>query len=154
MNTEASTRYEISATAKINKGVIAHEATLAGDAQNIYILDKDTQQITFTLPLSQVKKAYAQLGQLYIKYGFGKMITVNFVTLDAGNIATTVVNSTVSSTYHAAQAQEVQGDVQKWLDYFSKHDIKAKQTLSPTKFIIIVIIVSIILFAYRLFGSN
>lgn len=147
-------QYELTSTAKITNGLVPHEAVLAADAQHIYILNKDSQEATFTLPYTDVKKAYAQLGQLYIKYGFGKMIVVDFITLDAGNIATTVASSTASTAYHAAQAQEAQGDIQKWLDLFSKHGIAAKQTLSPKKFIIIAAIAAAILLVYRLFGAQ
>lgn len=154
MSTNSSHTYTLTSPAKISRNLFSHQAVLAADDNGVYILDKDTGEVTFTLEYSKITKAYAQLGQLYIKYGFGKVVSVNFVAVDGGNVATTAVNSAASSLYHAKQAEDVQGEIQKWLKHFSTHDIKATQTLSPRKFIIIVIIVSILLFLYRLSGGN
>ena len=145
--------YKIQSQAKVANGLFAEQAIIAGDDQSIYIIDKDSGQVTFTLPLSKVQKAYAQLGELYIKYGFGKMIVVKFVTVDAGNVVAAAASSVASTVHHTSQASAVQGDIQKWVTFFQEKNIKAKQQLSPKKFIIIAVIAVAIIFIVRLVQS-
>lgn len=149
-NNDTPPKYEISSKAKITTNLIAHDAVLAADAKNVYVLKEDTNEVILTLSYDKITKAYAQLGELYIQYGFGKMIKARFVVIDAGNVATSAVSTVASGAYHAAQAEEVQDEIGKWLEHFSKHRIEAKQTLSPKKFMILVIIATIILILYRL----
>ena len=143
-------KYTISSHAKITNGLIEHTAILAADDKNVHILDKSGTQVTFTLPYSKIKKAYAQLGELYISYGFGKMIRVRFVHVDAAGVAAAVVSNAASAAYATVRAQEVQGDIEQWLNHFSAKGIAAKQTLSPKKFAIIAIVVIILLAIHRM----
>ena len=143
----------INSVAKVANGLFAKDAVIAADEQNIYILDKESTKIEFTLPINKIKKAYAQLGELYINYGFGKMIVVKFVTVDSSNVLSAFVSSTLSDANHIRQASSVQADVQHWLDFFGTKNIKAKQQLSPKKALIILGIGTAFLIVVRFIQS-
>ena len=146
--------YQLESRAKITNGLFRKSAILASDNTNIYILSPDTRNVEFTLPINKIKKAYAQLGELYIKYGFGKMMIVRFVQVGVDNLMAATVSPLMSDVVHLKQASAVQDDVKVWIQFFNDRGINAKQQLSPKKATIIIVIMATIVIVGKLLGLS
>jgi hypothetical protein len=137
--------YVVTSTAKIKNKLFATDSILAADNQNVYVFDLQGSTPRITIPLVEIRKANAQLGELYIKHAKGKTLVVKFTRITANTVTTNALSSAAGSLYMAKQASDMQPEMQKWIDFFASKNINSKQQLSPKKFAIGVSVAAIII---------